>query len=48
MVQKFTISTRDRTKEIIDLNRNGLSVSEYIEQSLLNYWEMKRVRMVKK
>jgi len=44
MTKTLHISVRDRTKELIFMKKGTLSASEYIEQCLLNYWEMKRTR----
>jgi hypothetical protein len=43
MTTRITISVRDRTAELIEKGKENLTASEYVEQCLLNYWELKRI-----
>ena len=47
MKVKTTITMSSRTRQMIIMNKGHLSISDYIEQSLLNYFEFEKNKLIK-
>jgi hypothetical protein len=48
MTTKISISVDDRTYNRILNKKNGLTVSEYIQEQLLNMWELQDRKLIKR